>query len=149
MYFLCVLADSTIINHPVHIVSKDGQISPSSFIPFCELFGNMSAVGVKFDIFNVPVCNSFQAITLNDQLCYEVDLKRFSDKYTTVGQLKSGFTFVMDYNEDRQVNFGKKHSNFASHIIDKDLSKSDEDQHASIYLDTIGNSFLYISLLQV
>ena len=40
----------------------------------------MSAMGVKIDQFDVPVCNSFQAKVLNDQLCYEVDLSRFSDK---------------------------------------------------------------------
>ena len=32
----------------------------------------MSAMGVKIDKFDVPVCNSFQAKILNDQLCYEV-----------------------------------------------------------------------------
>ena len=30
-------------------------------------------MGVKIDQFDVPVCNSFEATVLNDQLCYEVD----------------------------------------------------------------------------
>ena len=40
---LCIL-DVAIVNHPVHIVTKDNQISPSSLIPFCEFGGNMSAM---------------------------------------------------------------------------------------------------------
>ena len=32
-------------NHPVHILTGEGLVSPSSFIPFCELAGNMSLVG--------------------------------------------------------------------------------------------------------
>ena len=40
----------------------------------------MSSVGVKIDQFDVPVCNSFQAKILNDQLCYEVDLSKVSNK---------------------------------------------------------------------
>ena len=67
------------MNHPVHILTKDNKTSPSSFIPFCEFGGDMSTVGVKIDQFDVPVCNAFRDKIVNDQLCYEVDLKRFSD----------------------------------------------------------------------
>ena len=38
----------------------------------------MSAMGIMLDLFDVPVCNSFQARILNDQLCYEVDLNPFA-----------------------------------------------------------------------
>ena len=44
----------------------------------------------------------------------------------------------MDYNEDRQMTF---HEDFVK-VEDRNLAirilKSDENQHASIYLDTIG-----------
>ena len=63
----------------------------------------MSAMGVKIDKFDVPVCNSFQAKILNDQLCYQVDLNRFSDKHDKDKELKLGFHFILDYNEDRQI----------------------------------------------
>ena len=66
------------VKHPVHIIKKDENISPSAFIPFCEFGGNMDAVGEKIDQFDITVCNSFQATVINDQLCYEVDLNRFS-----------------------------------------------------------------------
>ena len=65
----------------------------------------MSAMGVKIDKFDVPVCNSFQAKILNDQLCYEVDLSRFADADNLGSQLKLGFNIIMDYNEDRQILF--------------------------------------------
>ena len=48
----------------------------------------MSAMGVKIDKFDVPVCNSFQAKILNDQLCYEVNLNNFSDTSNIENELK-------------------------------------------------------------
>ena len=76
--------------HPVHIMTKENSLSPSAFIPFCDFGGNMSSMGVKIDQFDVPVCNSFEAKILNDQLCYEVDLEKFSDKLNIDKQLKLG-----------------------------------------------------------
>ena len=139
---LCIL-DVAIVNHPVHIVTKDNQISPSSLIPFCEFGGNMSAMGVKINEFDVPVCNSFKATIFNDQLCYEVDLQKFSSNHKI--ELKSGFAFIMDYNEDRQVVFDKgitetdKEFGLVSSIVE-----SDQDQHAFIYLNSVGISYHYI-----
>ena len=100
----------------------------------------MSKMGVRNDLFDVPVCNSFQAKIFNHQLCYEVDLNTFSSKDNIKAEIKSGFIFVMDYNEDRQIRFDQdlKHiktdDSFASRIVN-----SKDDKHAIIYLDTIGN----------
>ena len=66
-------------NHPVHLKKENGELSPSAFIPFCEFGGDMSAMGVKIEEFDIPVCNSFQAKVLNDQLCYKVDLNRITN----------------------------------------------------------------------
>ena len=127
-----------IINHPVHIVTKYNTLSPSAFIPFCDFGGNMSAMGVQTDKFSDPVCNSFQAKILNDQLCYEVDLNRFVEKDNIDRYLKVGFNFLMDYNEDRQVTFNKhqfkeKNKGLANSMVD-----SNDDQHAHIFINTIG-----------
>ena len=94
-------------------------------------------MGKKIDGFGIPVCNSFEARILNDQLCYEVDLNSFSNKDNIQNELKSGFLFILDYNEDRQVTFDqntlrKKHS------LARSVAETDQDQHAFIYLDTIG-----------
>ena len=123
----------------MHITTKTGKKTPSSFIPFCEFGGDMTRVGRKIDDFDVPVCDSFEAKILNDQLCYEVNLNKFSDKDNIKKELKLGLNFVMDYNEDRQVVFNQglnkssRGQSLASQIVE-----ADENQHALIYLNTVG-----------
>ena len=87
------------VNHPPHIKGKNEKLSSSAFIPFCELGGNMKTLGVNIKNFNSPVCNSFNTKILYDQLCYEIDLNQFELDSET---LKSGVTFLIDNNEDRQ-----------------------------------------------
>ena len=96
----------------------------------------MSAMGVKIDQFEVPVCNSFEAKILNDQLCYEVDLKSFSDKHNIINELKLGLNFIMDYNIDRQIAFNEKQKRTRN--ISLAAVESDQIQQAIIYLNTIG-----------
>ena len=127
-----------IINHPVHIVTKNKRISPSAFIPFCDFGGNMSAMGVQTDIFSDPVCNSFQAKILNNQLCYEVDLNMFVEKDNIDRYLKVGFNFLMDYNEDRQVTFNKDKFEASRKGLANRMVDSNYDQHAHIYINAIG-----------
>ena len=110
---------------------------PSAFIPFCDFGGNMSAMGVMIDQFDVPVCNSFQAKILNDQLCYKVDLNKFSYKNNLKNELNLGFNFLMDYNEDRQVIF-EQNTSKAKLGLAKSVASSDQNKHAFVYLDTIG-----------
>ena len=126
-------------NHPVHFVNKDGKLSPSAFIPFCAFGRNISTMGIKINQFGIPVCSTFQAKILNDQLCYEVDLKRLSNKENIKHELKSGFAFIMDYNEDRQVK--KKEKMIAmdnKKKFMKILMELNNNDHANIYLSTIG-----------
>ena len=106
----------------------------------------MSSVGIKIDQFDIPVCNCFQAKILNDQVCYEIDLNKFFDENST--DIESGFNFIMDYNEDRQVTFNtidskkkRKMAKIALFGMAKIASKN--DQEAFIYLDTIGNFIFY------
>ena len=74
-------------------------------------------MGVKIDQFEVPVCNSFKAKILNDQLCYEVDPNRFrSSNDETIQDLK----LYIDVNEDRQSTF--------------------RDTDFKIFLDTLGTT---------
>ena len=126
-----------LVNHPPHI-TKDDQMLPSALIPFCDLGGNMSEMGVKIDQFDVPICNSFKAKVLNDQLCYEVDLNTFSNRYKIDKELRSGFAFIMDYNEDRQTTFDQEDINIEENGLANRIVKSNNDKHAHIFLDTIG-----------
>ena len=125
-------------NHPVHLISKDGKKSPSSFIPFCDFGGNMSAMGTLIDHFDVPVCNAFGEKILNDQLCYEVDLNIFTNKGNIEKELKSGFAFIIDYNEDRQFTFDMEDMSEKDEDLVSKIVKSDDKGHAYIYLNTIG-----------
>ena len=97
----------------------------------------MSAMGVKIDQFDVPVCKSFEARILNDQLCYEVDLKKFSDENNIRKKLKLGFNFLLDYNEDRQVTLDQV-IHKKSFSLANSFDESDRGHHAIVYLDTIG-----------
>ena len=94
---------SNIFNHPVHIVDANLTLAPSSFIPFCEFGGNMTALGVKIDQFDMPVCNSFKPKLLEHQLCYGINIKDYFQQPTS-NDLKNGLIFILDYNEDRQIN---------------------------------------------
>ena len=88
----------------MHIIDKDENLLPSAFIPFCAFGTNISTLGVKIDKFSVPVCNNFKAKILNDQLCYEVDVKEVIDKQVLKKELDIGLTLLIDHNEDRKVN---------------------------------------------
>ena len=102
----------------------------------------MSTVGVKIDRFNVPVCNCFQARILNDQLCYEVDLNRMKKEGNKHNELKLGFNFLLDYNEDRHTQ-GTVDKNFSQMKfgLASSLTQSEQSHHAFVYLDTIGKQF--------
>ena len=104
----------------------------------------MSSMGIKIASFDLPVCNSFQAKILNDQLCYEVDLNKYSNKDNIEGELKSGFNFLMDYNEDRQVTFDKDVSTVKEDSLVSSLVESHEEHNAFIYLNTIGEKFSFV-----
>ena len=106
----------------------------------------MSIMGVNIDYFDIPVCTSFEATVLNDQLCYEVDLNRFSNHEDMKSNLESGFIFLMDYNEDRQVAIYNGSSKLEEKSFANRVVKSDHENHASIILNTIGAAISYLIL---
>ena len=128
----------------MHIIKKDEEFSPSAFIPFCEFGGNMDAVGKKIDQFDITACNSFQPKITYNQLCYEIDLNRFSKDDNIEKELNLGFVFIMDYNEDRQVTFNRKNKLKVTSLTDRIVQYQDVND-ASIYLNTIGRSINFCS----
>ena len=130
-------------NHPAHLLKSDGKMSKSAFLPFCDFGGNLSVVGVKIEQFEIPVCNIFEAKVLIDQICYEVDLQKLSDKDNIEHELKSGFAFIMDYNEDRQVTFDADVNENDEKGLINQIVKSDDNQQALIYLNTIGKTDIF------
>ena len=71
-------------------------------------------MGTMMDQIEIPICRSFEPKVLNDQLCYEVDLDRFSNKTNMDKEMKDGF--FMYYNEDRQ-----KTIQAAEEVIEKNI----------------------------
>ena len=90
----------------------------------------MSVMGVKIDLIDVPVCNSFRPKIIRDQLCYTVDPNEYKHKIDLKGELS--LSLFIHYNEDR-------------HIED---SVNSSDQHF-IIVDSIGrikNTFITLNL---
>ena len=117
-------------NHPVHILNNQGEISPSSLIPFCS-FGN-EFIGTKINEFEVPVCDIFKPKHYFDQLCYETDLQNLKDSQKLDNQLKMGLTLVLDYNEERQIDYNNILGNES-----KKLFYQDDASSFSLFVDTI------------
>ena len=111
-------------------MDRKGNLSPSSFIPFCSFGDDKKILGREKSGFPVPVCDSFEAKIRNDQLCYEIDLQKYKDEYKIQEQLKSGLVLLLDYNLERQSEmYNPKKVN----KLDSDKNEND----VQIYLDTI------------
>ena len=92
----------------------------------------MEAMGTEVKGFDIPVCNSFKAKVIHDQLCYEVDLKKYEKKENRENELKHGLFLVLDLNEDRQ--------SFGCEIIKNDKTEffnNEKENSFQIHLDTI------------
>ena len=70
-------------NHPPHFVNDRGEVSPSAFIPFCQLGQSMKIMEheSKYQL-TVPICKSFRPKIFYDQLCYEVDVNKYLEEST-------------------------------------------------------------------
>ena len=98
----------------------------------------MSLLGVGNRNFNFPVCSAFRKRIVPGALCYQVDINNFKKSFT-VHDLTRGLTFLLDYNEDRQlsVNVAEKvHSIRHNNMVDKFVDFGDH-QEALIHIDTI------------
>ena len=115
-------------NHPIHIITEDKKPSPSAFIPFCAYGRNTLMMGHRVKHFHTPVCNSFKAKIFNNQLCYEVDVNRMVSRQNLTKEqeqesLKIGLTFLMDYNEDRQLYSDNESIHMTSEYFVNDLGR--------------------------
>ena len=87
---------------------------------------------------DIPVCNIFNPKNHFDQLCYETDLQKLKDnnKDTLIKQFEIGLTLILDYNEERQMDFNDI-------SIEKSSVKiyDNDDNSVSLYLNTIGSMY--------
>ena len=128
-------------NHPVHILNNEGLFSPSSFIPFCS-FGE-EFIGAKNEKFNIPICDIFKPKPHFDQLCYEMNLQELKDSTKLENQLKFGLTLVLDYNEERQINFNSMTPE-EGHEFTRSIYHKGDDSF-SVFVDTIST---YIKIVR-
>ena len=116
--FNCLLGSEEIqrvTNHPVHIIDKSGNLSPTALIPFCEFVGDMSIMGMKIDQFDVPVCNSFRPKIIKDQMCYTVDPNKYKDKIDLNDVLS--LSLFINYNEDMEITLEMFADNIANNNV--------------------------------
>ena len=119
------------INHPVHVFDKNGDLSPSAFIPMCKFGGVDEDSKTNFDL-GFPVCKSFKPVIHFDQICYEVDLnEKFKKGDDLLMDLRGGIVLSLDYNKDRQTG-----------MIDEL-----KDQKATVYFNTISTN-LKVSIVK-
>ena len=60
----------------------------------------MSLMGTKITQFSMPVCTSFKAKVLNDQLCYQVDVDKYKRKAGVEGITSLELTLLIDSNKE-------------------------------------------------
>ena len=98
-------------------------------------------LGVRIEQFEAPVCNSFKARVVKDQICYELSINDFlnSSKVEDMGDLlKDGIIMLLDYNLDRQIGDDGTNLDVAQENLMSRLGKAKEET-AQIYLDAIGS----------
>ena len=91
------------VSHPVHLLDQMGNVSLSTFIPFCA-FQTQLGISKPFTFLPgspYPVCKSFIPVDLHGQLCYSIKVNM-----TGRNGNNGGLVLVLDMNEDRSLNFG-------------------------------------------
>ena len=89
--------------HPPHLLDQLNNTHPSTFVPFCA-FQTQLGISKPFTLLpnsSFPVCNSFNPVALEGQLCYNVKLNM-----TGLKGKNGGLVLVLDMNEDRALSFG-------------------------------------------
>ena len=132
-------------HHPPHIVDSHNDFSPSAFIPFCSFAGNLSILGKAVPGFNIPVCMIFRPTVVRDRLCYQVDLNQVKDQVDLRKLMTYGFSFLLDYNEDRQAQGKGAGSGVEEGTpVIWDVTDEDDEDQAMIYIETLGMQKLVI-----
>ena len=121
--------------HPPHLVDVSGAQTPAALIPFCAYQSDMSVFGSKIQDLPVPVCNSFQPVLLEGQLCYSLNFTLLG-AYTSNSGKKGGLVILVDQ--------GAKDDDYTEEetLSVKSLSLEDSGNSESsvrIYLNTLAS----------
>ena len=98
----------------------------------------MSILGKRIKNFSIPVCSGFHPVLYLDQICFELDIKKVIGDHHDIDEIKFGLTLLLDYNEDRQVNYQIQQLQAREENPLEELLKLDDQEQAIIYLNTKG-----------
>ena len=85
--------------HPVHLTpDKEGNLPPSALIPFCSYQGDSNLLGQERpELGNLTICDKFEPIILEGQLCFSLDLTKIRGKSAKSGKT-NGLFLLLDPN---------------------------------------------------
>ena len=110
-------------------------MNPSAFIPYCAIGGNMSMIGKQVENFTYPVCTHFEPTILYGQRCYRLNLDTV--EYTVRQGQEGGVSFIMDYNEERNLRFSEDNIEKSNTLVGGAEVASDKSRKAMIYIETL------------
>ena len=118
-------------------------LSPSAFIPFCELAGDASLLGRRVAGFDVPVCDKFEPTVVEGQICYRLETDRYFKQLRREreggddGKEKEGLTLVLDYNEERNIQQPGDQTQQEEESFEAGIVEQQQRDKARIILETI------------
>ena len=106
--------DSSLVNHPAHLLDSNNNSLTSAFIPFCAFNGQLGIPNSfsPLTVGSFPVCTSFNPVALDGQLCYNIKL----NNVTSNNRRTDGLILILDLNEDRLVPLGMEEDNDQSNV---------------------------------
>ena len=116
--------------HPVHLTpDKEGNLPPSALVPFCSYQGDSYLLGQKRPELNdTTVCNKFNPIILEGQLCYSLDVKKYKKGPNKTGK-ENGLFLLLDPNP--------------YHVDSNEGNKEVEGNAFKVYIHTLSQHTAY------
>ena len=147
IYFIKIFLSSSdnvlldLLNHPVHILDDQDNLSPSAFIPFCSFEGNPDLLGRENGNFSLPVCSSFKPRVFDGQLCYQIDVKTIINNETTATGLQKGLSLLVDANAEYDLTRleGKTPEEEIFDDFTEEFFDAEESDEIMILIETISN----------
>ncbi len=121
--------------HPPHLLDSQGRLTPAALIPFCAYRGNLTTTGKFIDGLSFPVCNKFQTITLEGQLCYSLNISSILPPTTkkTKSGISKGIFLAIDLDNDQ--------GSYDNRDLDKNENLQEDDSNdlnmMSIHINTM------------
>ena len=83
--------------NPPHLPNPNGQNLQAALIPFCSYQSNETMLGQTNPELNLTVCDNFQPILLQGQICYSLNMTELGGSLTRSGKT-SGLLLFIDPN---------------------------------------------------